>query len=92
MYRFYQKISEEFMEKVSTVLLTPEEAEETKPFYLDMTINSEIIFDRNDFFKNILKRVKKRLKELGAERKLDAEGDPYWILKRNAKPGEEIVL
>lgn len=87
-----KKISEEFANKLSAILLGPLEAQVTKPYYLDMTIHCEILFDQKDFFKNILTRLKHRLKTYGSKRVFDSQGNPYWILKANAEPGEEITL
>jgi len=92
MHPIYQKSSQNLRDKLSTVLLTPEEAEITKPFYLDMTLYSRILFDRDNFFERILIRLKKRLLELNAQRKRDKDGYPYWILKPDARLGEEIIL
>lgn len=87
-----QKISDAFANKLSAILLGPLEARVTKPYYLDMTIHCEILFDQKDFFKNVLTHLKHRLKTYGSKRVFDTEGNPYWILKADAKPGEEITL
>ena len=77
---------------LSTVLLRPAEAAVTKPFYLDMTIASELLYDKDGFFAGVLARLKRRMDELGTRRAYDVTGAPYWVLKPDAKFGEEIVL
>jgi predicted nucleotidyltransferase len=78
--------------KLSTILLTSEEASDTKPYYLDMTVDCELLYDRGSFFEGVLNRLKNRLKELGSQRVFDPDGYPYWILKPDARLGEEIIL
>ncbi|MCX7793700.1 MAG: nucleotidyltransferase domain-containing protein [Thermodesulfovibrionales bacterium] len=76
---------------ISPVFKTPEEAMRGSPLFIDMTEDARIIFDRNDFFKNILLRLKKRLEELGAKRVW--KGNTwYWILKRDFRPGEVFEI
>ncbi|HEX3034055.1 MAG TPA: nucleotidyltransferase domain-containing protein [Thermodesulfobacteriota bacterium] len=71
---------------------TKEEAKVTHPFYLDMVENSVIVFDRDDFVKKKLERLKERMKELGTRKVFLPDGKWYWQLKPGAKPGEEIEL
>lgn len=77
---------------VNTVLLTPEEARVNQPFYLDMVTDSLIIFDRNNFMKNVLSELKKKLEEMGAKKSITPKGDWYWQLKDHVKEGEVIEL
>ncbi len=91
-FHLAQTVSEDFAYRLSKVLLTPEEAEETKPYYLDMTEEAVILFDRGDFFKGVMDRLRQRMRELGSRRVRDSDGNPYWILKPDAKPGEAIIL
>jgi len=88
----YGRIPSELQDRASTILLTPDEAEDTKPYYLDMTVDCEILYDRDGFFEGILNRLRNRLKELGSRRVFDPDGYPYWILKPDARLGEEITL
>ena len=74
---------------LSPVLKTPEEASRFSPLYMDMTEDAIILFDRDDFFRNVLERVKKRLEELGFERVWISKKAWYWR-KRNYKFGEVI--
>ena len=38
------------------------------PLYLDMVEDAIIAYDKDDFFKKILERVRKRLEELGVKK------------------------
>ncbi len=75
----------------SPVIKTPEEAEKVSPLYLDMVEDAIIVYDKKGFFERVLLKLKKRLKELNAERvKLGKKW--YWRLKRDYKFGEVITL
>jgi predicted nucleotidyltransferase len=87
-----RQVSEEFASWVSVVPLTPEEARDIKPFYLGMLSSHRILFDRGAFFRNVLNRLQRRLKELGSKRCVDEDGAEYWILKPDLKLGEAVVL
>ena len=64
----------------------------TKPFYLGMLTAHVILYDRDAFFATLLTRLQQRLAELGAERRVDADGYEYWLLKPDLKPGETVEL
>jgi predicted nucleotidyltransferase len=85
-------IEEDLKSRITPILLSPEEAKVTKPYYLGMLNSSYTIYDKDHFFFNILRRLKARLDELGAERLFDDEGDEYWILKKDYQLGEAIEL
>lgn len=72
--------------------LRPEEAEKNRPIYLDMIEDGVIILDRNGFMENVLKRLKKRLKELGSKKVYLPDGTWYWILKPTIKRGEILEI
>lgn len=75
-----------------TELLQDEtEARQHRLLYLDMTEEAVILFDRDNFFANVLSKLQKRLSELGSQRKR-LGSIRYWDLKPDFKPGEEIVL
>jgi predicted nucleotidyltransferase len=75
----------------SPVLLTPEEAQRTRPLYLDMVEDAIILYDKDSFFANVLARLRARLKELGAERVRRGKLW-YWVLKKDYKWGEVIEI
>ncbi|MBI3392398.1 MAG: nucleotidyltransferase domain-containing protein [Nitrospirae bacterium] len=90
--RLAERISEDFRCRLSAILLDPEMAKITKPYYLDMIEAVAILYDRDGFFQGVLDRLRERMRELGTRRVWDEDGNPYWILKPGSKPGEEIVL
>jgi nucleotidyltransferase len=73
----------------SPILKTPEEAMRFSPIYMDMTEDAIILYDRNEFFRKVLEKTKKRLKELGFERVWLSKKSWYWR-KRDYKFGEII--
>ncbi len=76
---------------ISDLLLTPEEGEKHPPILLDMVDDGIILYDRDNFLKNVLERLSERLKELGAK-KIKTEKGHYWILKPDAKPTEVVEI
>jgi uncharacterized protein len=86
------EVSEGFAETVAPILLTPEEAERVKPYYLGMLSGHEIVHDAGGFFAGVMARLRRRLAELGARRYVDADGYEYWDLKPDWKPGDVVTL
>jgi len=82
-----QGIATEFTE----IICTAEEAQRFRWFYLDMTEEVVLLFDREGFFARILENLRLRLKELGA-RRLKAGKRSYWDLKPDLQPGEVIEI
>lgn len=76
---------------LSPILKTPEEARKISSLYLDMVEDAVIVYDKNRFFESILVRLSRKLKELGAERVWVGK-KWYWKLRKDLKPGEEIVI
>lgn len=75
-----------------TELLKDEtEAQQQRLLYLDMTEDAVFLFDRDNFFADVLARLRKRLSELGSQRK-QLGNIRYWDLKPDFEPGEQIVL
>ncbi|MFP3165615.1 MAG: nucleotidyltransferase domain-containing protein, partial [Acidianus sp.] len=76
---------------LSPVLKTPEEAVRFSPLYLDLVYDGIILYDKDNFFLNILEKLKEKLKELGAERVRQGKMW-YWVLKKDYKFGDVIEL
>lgn len=76
---------------LSLLVLSKEEAEQTRYIYLDMIDEARILVDRAGFFRGRLKALQRRLRELGA-RKVRHNGAWYWDLKPDLKPGEVVTL
>jgi hypothetical protein len=92
LFEIAKTVSRDFATRVSIIPLTPEEAQVTKPFYLGMLTAHAILYDRGKFFSGLLARLQQRLAELGSERRVDADGYEYWLLKPDLKPGETVEL
>lgn len=75
----------------SEVILTPDEIRRHPPILLDIVEDGIIFYDDNNFLLSVINDVRKRLKELGAK-KIRLEHGWYWLLKHDAKFGEEIVI
>ena len=87
-----RRLEEEgYMVDFSPILKTPEEAMRISPLYLDMVYDAIILFDRDDFFKKVLDRLRKRLEELGA-RRIRLGKLWYWVLKKKYRFGEVIDI
>lgn len=56
-----------------------------------MVEDAIILYDKDNFFENILNSLRRRLKELGAERKKLGK-KWYWVLKKDYKIGEVIEI
>jgi predicted nucleotidyltransferase len=91
-FEMAKTVTPDFASKVSVIPLSPEEARETKPFYLGMLTAHVLLYDRDAFFATLLQRLESRLAELGSERRVDKDGYEYWVLKPDLKPGEAVEL
>lgn len=76
----------------SSIVLSKEEALENRNIFLDMIDGSIILYDKNNFFKNRLKELKKRLLQLGSEKVVLEDKTWYWNLKPDSAMGEVIEL
>ena len=72
---------------VCSILKTPEEAVRVRPLYLDFVEDAIIFHDRDGFLAGVLRRLKRRLKELGSVRRKMGIFR-YWELKPDFQPGE----
>jgi predicted nucleotidyltransferase len=73
----------------SPILKTVDEARKITPLYLDVVEDGIILFDRDDFMKKTIDRVRARLRELGA-RRIWRGRRWYWMLKPEVKVGEVL--
>ena len=60
-------------------------------FYVDLVEDARLLYDRDDFLKGFLDRLRRRLKQLGA-RRIRRGNAWYWDLKPDFKPGEVFEL
>jgi len=75
----------------SPIIKSVNEAKKVSPLYLDMVEDAVVLYDRENFFTNILNNLREKLKELGAER-VRCGRKWYWRLKKNYKFGEVVEL
>jgi hypothetical protein len=87
-----REVSEEFGDAVTPILLTPEEAQHMKPYYLGMLSGHVLVRDEGGLFAGVLDRLRCRLDELGSRRYVDEDGYEYWDLKPDWKLGDVIEL
>ena len=76
---------------ISPVLYTPEEIQDTKPIFLDMVEDGEILLD-NGTFRDKLNDIKRRMSKLNSRKRVCEDGTWYWELKPGMKLGEVITL
>ena len=76
---------------ISPILYTPEEIQETKPIFLDMVEDGEILLD-NGTFRDKLDDIKRRMSKLNSRKRVCEDGTWYWELKPGMKLGEVITL
>ncbi len=77
--------------RLSRVIKTRAEAGRTVPLYLDLVEDAHLLYDRDGFFAGVLVRLRRRLAELGAERRTLGRVR-YWVLKPDLAPGEIVEL
>lgn len=76
---------------ISPILKTREEARNLSPLYLDMVTDAKILYDKDDFFKEILEKLRMELDSLNAK-KIKVGKKWYWDLKPDYKFGEVISI
>ncbi len=74
---------------LSPIILDEDTASRIRPLYLDIVFDAKILFDKDDFIKNVFERLKRRLETLNAERK--RLGNLWYVvLKKDYKFGDVI--
>ncbi|MEM4616765.1 MAG: nucleotidyltransferase domain-containing protein [Archaeoglobaceae archaeon] len=82
---------EDYTIEISPIMKTPDEVAKYPPILLDMVEDAIILHDRNDFFKNLIEDLRKKLEKLGAKR-VRMGKKWFWILKPDYKFGEVIKI
>ncbi len=77
---------------ISPVPLTPEEVRRNPPILLDILTDGIILHDKDNFIKNHLADLERKLKALGARRVRLPSGKWYWDLKPDYKLGEVVEV
>ncbi|MBS3934242.1 MAG: nucleotidyltransferase domain-containing protein [Truepera sp.] len=75
----------------SFLISTVDEVMRHPPLLIEISQEGKILFDRDDFLKQELTKVRKAMVRLGSVRKETAHGH-YWVLKPGLKSGEVIEL
>lgn len=70
---------------------TPDEAKRITVMYFDLSTDAKVLYDRGDFFKKIINRVKKIIRANGAVRKRWGKFY-YWDVKPGAHGDEEFTI
>lgn len=78
--------------EVTTASLRRSYAKTFQPIYLDMLSNRIILYDVEEFFQNLMKRLKEALTALGTIRVERPDGTYSWSLKPDITPGERIEI
>lgn len=76
---------------ISPILKTKEEANILSPLYLDMVTDARILYDKDDFFKKVLAKLRLELELLNAK-KIKVGKKWYWDLKPDYKSGDVISI
>ena len=76
---------------ISPVIKTPEEVWAGSPLFLDMTLDAQILIDKDGFFARELENLRKRLNILGSKR-IHRGNAFFWDLKPDYKPNEDIII
>lgn len=80
-----------FTPEINVLVLSREEADQNRYLYLDMIEDAQILADKGGFFHGRLKKLERRLNELGA-RRVPIDGNWYWDLKPDLRKGETVTL
>ncbi len=94
------KASEEFLfvikagcsPELKPIIFSRKEASESRYIFLDVLYEGIILYDKNDFFKNRLEKLRKRLKKLESKRIFREDGSWYWILAPDLRFGEVFKI
>lgn len=65
--------------------LRKDEAGRLPTLFLDLTLDSKIVYDEDDFLRKTLSKLKAKLELMGA-RRIEREGSWYWDLNPEAQP------
>ncbi|MFQ6091343.1 MAG: nucleotidyltransferase domain-containing protein [bacterium] len=76
---------------IQFIILSKEEAKQTRPVFIDMVEDVKIMFD-DGFLKEKLDQIRIRMAELGSKRVYLEDGSWYWDLKPDLVPGEVFEI
>ena len=71
----------------SPIIRSKEEVKYGSPLYIEMILGVKIIYDKDNFFKNYLKRLENKLNKLKSSKK-----NGYWIYKERVNKNEGVEI
>lgn len=77
---------------VSAVSLMKSYAKRFQPVYLDMLSYRAVLYDREGFFQELMRKLGEALRALGTIRVEYPDGTYGWLLKPDIAPGESIEI
>lgn len=77
---------------ISPILLKPEEIKKNPPILLDIVTDGVILYDTDNFLRDWLTNLKKKLEEKGVRKIFLVEGKWYWDLKPDYKLGDIVEI
>lgn len=86
-----KKMDEDVLVKLSPIIKTPEEVKKIPPILLDVVEDGIILYDRDNFFGEIVEKLRRELNKLGS-RRVRVGKRWYWILKPDYRFGEVINI
>ncbi len=89
---FLSVINASYSPEVKPIIFSREEASESRYIFLDVVNDGIVLYDKNDFFRERLEKLRKRLRELESKRIFSEDGSWYWILAPNIKFGESFEI
>lgn len=81
----------QFEEKICIIAKTSDEVlKDFPPLFLDIGLDGVILYDKNDFFKNLQIKIRDIIQQTGLQRKRD-NGEFFWEWQTPPKKGWEIT-
>jgi len=77
---------------ISDLLFTPDEIKRHPPILLDIVEDGILLYDKDDYLRNVLRAIQETLTKLGSRRVVTERGSYYWVLKPDIKPGEIVRI
>lgn len=78
--------------EVTAASLQKSNAKKFQPVYLDMLSHRAVLYDVEEFFQNLMEKLREALKALGTIRIERPNGEYFWFLKPDIAPGESIEI
>ena len=81
----------QFAERICIIAKTPEEVlKNLPPLFLDLGLDGIILFDKDNFFKNLQTKIREIIQQAGLQRK-KVNGEFYWEWQTPPLKGWEIT-